>query len=56
MSRNFSAPLIALTALVGAVSLTACNTVRGAGQDIQNAGEEVEETAEELNDGNPQTP
>lgn len=56
MSRKFSAPLIALTALVGAAGLTACNTVQGAGEDIQVAGEEVEETAEELNDGNPNTP
>ncbi|PZO55394.1 MAG: entericidin [Alphaproteobacteria bacterium] len=56
MSRKFTAPLIALTALVGAAGLTACNTVEGAGQDIQNAGEAIEETAQETNDGNPNTP
>ena len=56
MSRKFSTPLIALTALVGISGLAACNTVQGAGEDLQVAGEEVEETAEELNDGNPQTP
>lgn len=56
MSRKVSAPLFALAALVGAGGLAACNTVEGAGEDIQIAGEEVEETAEELNDGNPETP
>ncbi|MBY0568245.1 MAG: entericidin A/B family lipoprotein [Hyphomonadaceae bacterium] len=56
MSRKVSAPLFALAALVGATGLAACNTVEGAGEDIQIAGEEVEETAEELNDGNPETP
>ncbi|WP_225784090.1 entericidin A/B family lipoprotein [Xenophilus sp. Marseille-Q4582] len=28
-----------------AVSLTGCNTVRGAGQDVQKAGEKVEDAA-----------
>lgn len=55
-SRKVSAPLFALAALVGAGGLAACNTVEGAGEDIQIAGEAVEETAEELNDGNPETP
>jgi predicted small secreted protein len=27
--------------------LTACNTVEGAGQDIESVGEEIEETADE---------
>jgi len=27
--------------------LTACNTVAGAGKDVQKAGEKVEETAED---------
>ena len=57
MSRNYSAALVALAALVSAVSLGACsNTLRGAGQDIENAGSNVEETARETNDGNPNTP
>lgn len=56
MSRKFTSPLIALAALVGAVSLSACNTVEGVGQDVQQAGEAVEQAAEETNDGNPNTP
>ncbi|MGX6646607.1 entericidin A/B family lipoprotein [Maricaulaceae bacterium MS644] len=28
------------------VSLTACNTMRGAGQDLENAGESVQDAAE----------
>lgn len=34
--------LIALSAL----SLAACNTVRGAGQDVEAAGEEIQDAAE----------
>ncbi|MGE0742799.1 MAG: entericidin A/B family lipoprotein [Hyphomonadaceae bacterium] len=56
MSRKFSTPLIAITALFGAITLSACNTVEGVGQDVQAAGAEIEETAEETNDGNPNTP
>src|SRR5690625_4945223 len=41
--------LIALLmlALFTAGTLTACNTVRGAGQDVQKVGEKMEETAED---------
>lgn len=56
MSRRINAVLIAFAALVGASSLAACNTVKGAGQDVQSAGQAVEETADDLNDGNPNTP
>ncbi len=56
MSRRFNAVLIAFAALIGAGSLTACNTVKGAGQDVQAVGETVEDTASDLNDGNPTTP
>lgn len=56
MTRKITTPLIALAALLGAGSLAACNTVAGAGEDVQQAGEAVEETAEDLNDGNPNTP
>lgn len=35
-----------LLALFTAGTLTACNTVRGAGQDVQRAGEKLEESAE----------
>ena len=41
----------ALTALLLATafcfSLTACNTMEGAGEDIEAAGEEIQEEAEE---------
>lgn len=56
MSRKITSPLIVLAALIGASSLTACNTVEGVGQDVQAAGQQLEETAEETHDGNPQTP
>ncbi|MDR3428290.1 MULTISPECIES: entericidin A/B family lipoprotein [Silvimonas] len=35
-----------LAALLLAASLSACNTVKGAGQDIQKGGEKVENSAE----------
>lgn len=53
--RKIMSPFIAL-ALFGAVSLAACNTVEGVGEDVQAAGQAVEQTAQEANDGNPQTP
>ncbi|MBX9747925.1 MAG: entericidin A/B family lipoprotein [Hyphomonadaceae bacterium] len=56
MSRKCTAPLIALTALVGAAGLTACNTVEGFGRDVSQAGDQLEETAEEASDGDPRTP
>jgi predicted small secreted protein len=37
--------LVALT--IGAVPLTGCNTVQGAGKDIQKGGEKVQEEAKE---------
>lgn len=55
MSRKFASSLVALAAL-GSLSLAACNTVEGAGEDLQSAGEAIEETAEEANDGDPNTP
>lgn len=57
MSRPITAPLIAFAAMIGAVAvLSACNTVEGVGEDVQQAGQAVEQTAEETNDGNPNTP
>jgi len=53
---NIKTPLIALAALFAAGSLAACNTVEGAGEDIQAAGQAIEQTAQETNDGNPETP
>ena len=35
-----------LAALCAAWLVSACNTIEGAGQDIQRAGEELEEAAE----------
>jgi len=37
--------LIVLAALAAALTTTACNTVQGAGQDVQEAGEAVEDAA-----------
>jgi predicted small secreted protein len=56
MSRKILSPLIAFAALAGAISVAACNTVEGVGEDVQEAGEAVDEAAEEANDGNPNTP
>ena len=36
-----------LLALFSAGTLTACTTVKGAGQDVQKVGEEVEDAAED---------
>lgn len=36
-----------LLAGCSALALSACNTVEGAGEDIQNAGEAIEESAED---------
>lgn len=35
-----------LLALFSAGTLSACNTVRGAGQDVQRVGEKMEDSAE----------
>lgn len=42
-----------LLALFTAGTFTACNTVRGAGQDVQKVGEKVEEAAEETGGTDP---
>lgn len=36
-----------LLALFAAGTFTACNTVRGAGQDVEKVGEKMQESAEE---------
>lgn len=36
---------ITLLALCAAFMLSACNTVKGVGQDLQKAGEKIEEVA-----------
>ena len=45
--------LIALMFLVAfsTGTLTACNTMKGAGQDVQKVGEKVEDKAEDCKDG-----
>lgn len=46
---NTSMRTFASLALLGLslAFLTACNTISGAGQDVQKAGEVIEETAED---------
>jgi predicted small secreted protein len=49
MAARRSPPALALAlvaALLAASVLAGCNTMRGAGQDLENAGEEVEDTAQ----------
>ena len=38
---------LALAALLAVFALSACNTVRGFGQDVKKAGGELEEAAED---------
>ena len=40
--------LIFCFAALAAVSLTACNTVQGAGKDIEKGGQKVQEEAKEV--------
>ncbi|MCF8707743.1 entericidin A/B family lipoprotein [Rhizorhapis sp. SPR117] len=42
MTRKILAALL----LTGALFVTACNTVEGAGEDVQSAGEAVENAAD----------
>lgn len=39
-------PTLALAALIAALGLSACNTVKGAGTDIKKTGDAIEDTAE----------
>lgn len=48
MKRLTSLLLLSLFAIG---SLSACNTMAGAGQDVQRAGEKVEDKAEDCKDG-----
>lgn len=38
--------------LLSVIFLSACNTMKGAGQDIQSGGEKLENKAEEVQDRN----
>jgi entericidin A len=42
---------VLLLALFSMGTLSACNTVAGAGKDVQGAGEKVENKAEDCKDG-----
>lgn len=44
MNKNLSAALIAAMTLLGASSLTACNTLEGAGKDVERAGEKIQDS------------
>ncbi len=45
--RNIISTTMMLTMLtLGGISLTGCNTVEGAGRDIENAGEAVQDAAD----------
>ncbi|WP_340119770.1 entericidin A/B family lipoprotein [Pelagibius sp. 7325] len=46
LRRNGHRALLAvMVATFSAAALSACNTVEGAGQDIENAGEAIEDSA-----------
>jgi predicted small secreted protein len=46
--------IIATTALfAGAMLMTACNTVKGAGRDVSSAGKAVSKEADKASDGKP---
>lgn len=40
--KNLIAGLVAATALFGAASLSGCNTMEGAGKDVERAGEKIQ--------------
>ena len=44
--------VLMMLAMFAAAWLTACNTMAGAGKDVQKAGEKVEEKAEDCKDAN----
>lgn len=43
--------VLMLLAMFSTMTLTACNTMAGAGKDVQKAGEEVEDAATKDDDG-----
>lgn len=47
MKRLMAVMLLAMFSM----GLTACNTIAGAGKDVQKAGEKVEDKAEDCKDG-----
>lgn len=43
--------LLAVLAMFSSSFLTACNTMAGAGKDVQKVGEKVEDKAQDCKDG-----
>ena len=44
----FAKTILLLTALsIGSITLSACNTVQGAGKDVESAGAKVQQEAQE---------
>ena len=48
MKRLFA---LLLLAMFSTSTLTACNTIAGAGKDVQKAGEKIEDKAQDCKDG-----
>ena len=46
MKNKLMRTILMAAVLAAPLALTACNTLEGAGKDIQAAGEEIEEAAE----------
>jgi entericidin B len=44
--------LVVVSALMLSISLSACNTVRGFGQDVERGGEKVQSTSERVQSNN----
>ena len=50
-AKSVSVALI-VAAMALSIGLSACNTVKGAGQDVSAAGHAVSDTAQDVKDGN----
>lgn len=46
MKDTLKKTLLSIAVAAGVVALSACNTMQGAGKDIEKAGEEIQEEAE----------
>ncbi len=49
-NKPLSYALLLLIVLATQLSLTGCNTLSGAGEDMQSAGKAIEDTAEDTED------
>lgn len=45
MNNKIKSVIVSLTLITSIFALTACNTTRGFGQDVEKVGEEIEEAA-----------